>query len=69
MDQVIPSHLRDHVFVYIDDLLVVSTDLDTHFERLQTVAEKLRDANITINVSKSKFLMRSIRYLGHIVGG
>lgn len=69
MDQVIPSHLRDHIFVYIDDLLVVSTDLDTHLERLRAVAENLRDANLTINVSKSKFLMKSIRYLGHIVGG
>lgn len=68
MDRVIPSHLRDHVFVYIDDLLVVSNDLDTHFSRLRVVAESLKRANLTINVAKSKFLMRSIRYLGHIVG-
>lgn len=69
MDVAIPAHLREYVFVYIDDLLVVSADLKTHFERLREVAESLRKANLTINVDKSKFLMTSIKYLGHIVGG
>lgn len=68
MDLVIPAELRDHVFVYIDDLLVVSEDLETHLIRLNLVAEALRSANLTINVDKSKFLMRSIKYLGHIIG-
>lgn len=69
MDLVIPPPLRDHVFVYIDDLLIVSSDLPTHFELLNQVAKALRTANLTINVDKSKFLMKSIRYLGHVVGG
>lgn len=69
MDIVIPSHLREHVFVYIDDLLIVSADMQTHFERLRQVALSLRNANLTINVEKSKFLLKSIIYLGHIVGG
>lgn len=69
MDVVIPAHLREYVFVYIDDLLVVSEDVETHFDRLRQVAESLRNAHLTINVDKSKFLMKSIRYLGHIVGG
>lgn len=69
MDIVIPSELREHVFVYIDDLLVVSSDMDTHFDRLRQVAASLRKANLTINVEKSKFLLKSITYLGHTVGG
>lgn len=68
MDRVIPSALRDFVFVYMDDLLVVSKDFDTHLSRLQSVAKCLRDANLTINVGKSKFCMKEIKYLGHIVG-
>lgn len=68
MDLTIPSELRDRVFVYIDDLLVVSADFETHIKRLEKVAKSLRRANLTINVAKSKFGMRSIRYLGHIVG-
>lgn len=68
MDMVIPSEMRDYIFVYIDDLLIVSADLETHLERLRLVASCLRRANLTINVEKSKFCMRTIRYLGHIVG-
>lgn len=67
MDLVIPSSLREFVFVYIDDLLVVSTDFNTHAERLKEVANCLRRANLTINVEKSHFCMRSIKYLGHVV--
>lgn len=68
MDAVIPSALRDRVFVYIDDLLVVAEDFDSHIERLEIVAKCLKRANLTINVEKSKFCMRSLKYLGHIIG-
>lgn len=33
MDRVIPSALPEFIFVYIDDLLVVSADFNTHMER------------------------------------
>lgn len=55
MDLVIPSANRDFIFVYIDDLLIVSADFPTHLERLNLVASSLRRANLTINVDKSKF--------------
>lgn len=68
MDKVMGGDLRDSVFVYIDDLLIVSTNFETHLTHLRTVAERLRNANLTINVAKSKFMMREIRYLGYLVG-
>lgn len=68
MDRTIPSALRESVFVYIDDLLIVSADFRTHLERLKVVAESLQKAQLTINIEKSVFMMRSIKYLGHIVG-
>lgn len=67
MDLAIPSELRDYVFVYIDHLLIVSADLETHLERLRIVAPCLRRANLTINVEKSKLCIWSIKFLGHIV--
>lgn len=30
MDQIIPSGLRNQVFVYLDDLLICTSDFDTH---------------------------------------
>lgn len=68
MDRVIGQELREFVFVYIDDLMIVSSDFDTHISRIKSVAECLRKANLTINVTKSKFAMREIKYLGYIVG-
>lgn len=67
MDRVIPQELRSFVFVYMDDLLVVSQDFGAHMDRLRVVARCLREANLTINVAKSKFCMKEIRYLGHLV--
>lgn len=68
MDKAIPSCLREFVFVYIDDLLVVSADFETHLSRLRSVADCLRKANLTINIEKSKFVMREVAYLGYIIG-
>lgn len=68
MDRVIPSHLRSRVFVYLDDLLVLSDDFDSHLILLREVALCLCKANLTINISKSKFCMTEVRYLGFIVG-
>lgn len=68
MDRVISPELREFVFVYIDDLMIVSADFEAHVQRLRAVAECLRKANLTINVEKSKFAMREIKYLGYIVG-
>lgn len=68
MDKVIGPELRESVFVYIDDLLIVSADFESHVNRIREVAKRLRTANLTINVSKSKFAMREIKYLGYIVG-
>ncbi|XP_059221494.1 uncharacterized protein LOC131996064 [Stomoxys calcitrans] len=69
MDRVIPAALRDRVFVYLDDLLVVSPDFDTHMGLLERVANCLSNAGLTINVAKSKFCFKELRYLGYIVGG
>ncbi|XP_017486925.1 PREDICTED: RNA-directed DNA polymerase homolog [Rhagoletis zephyria] len=50
MDKVISSRLREHVFVYIDDLLICSPDFDSHLVHLAEVAECLAGAGLTINL-------------------
>lgn len=68
MDMVIPHEYHDRIFVYIDDLLIVSPDFDSHLALLDLTAKRLRDAGLTINVEKSKFCLREIKYLGYIIG-
>lgn len=52
MDKVIPYRLHGKIFVYLDDLLIISATYD----------------ELTINVEKSHFLLREIKYLGYLVG-
>lgn len=68
MDKVVPTSLRDRVFVYLDDLLVVSKNFSEHITLLTEVANRLNKAGLTINISKSRFCCKESKYLGHIVG-
>lgn len=68
MDKVIPQELKETVFVYLDDLLVVSTDFNSHLESLKIVADCLKKAGLTINIQKSNFCFKEVNYLGFVIG-
>lgn len=68
MDKVIPYEVKESIFVYLDDLLVVSPDFDSHMTQLKLVAQRLREAGLTINVGKSNFCFKQVNYLGYLVG-
>jgi len=53
MDKVIPPDLRNEVFVYLDDLLVVSDTIETHMKVLSAVAKQIKIAGLTLNVEKT----------------
>lgn len=69
VDKVIPVHLRDRVHPYIDDLLVTTETLEEHFSLLLDIADRLKKAGLTVNMDKSKFLLKEIEFLGYVVGG
>lgn len=68
MDQLIPPELRHCVFGYLDDLIIVSEDFPTHLEVLVRISSQFRNANLTLNISKSKFCVTQVNYLGYIIG-
>lgn len=68
MDRVIPEELKSNVFVYLDDLLIISANFEEHLKLLTKVAECLGKANLTIGLNKSRFCFRELKYLGFIVG-
>ncbi|GAB0086702.1 Zinc finger, CCHC-type [Sergentomyia squamirostris] len=53
------------VIVFMDDVLIASTSLDECIETLQVFMERLREANLTLNLDKCKFFQTSVTYLGH----
>lgn len=68
MDKVFPVSMRDHLSVYLDDLLVFSNSFEEHLSDLTEVARRLRLAGLTVNMQKSRFCYREVKYLGHIIG-
>lgn len=56
-----------NVFCYLDDIIVVSKDFNGHVSLLLRVLDKLRQANLTINLEKCKFFRSQLKYLGYVV--
>lgn len=55
------------VFAYLDDIIIVSNDFDSHVSILLRVLEKLKQANLTINLEKCQFFRSQLKYLGYVV--
>ena len=66
------SHLRGLWFiiscykVYLDDILIHSTDASPHADHLSLVFHKLQSAGLTLRGSKCHIGMYSVSYLGHV---
>ena len=54
-------------FVYLDDLILVSKDVDSHFHKLSQVLQKFTEAGLKLNITKCQFLHSRIEFLGHVV--
>ena len=62
--------LKDLPFAmaYLDDIIIYSSTPEEHLEHIRTVFEKLRDAKLSMKLSKCHFFAKEIQYLGHILG-
>lgn len=55
------------VAVYIDDILIYSTDETTHRETTHEVLQRLEEYNLYLKPEKCKFDCDRIEYLGMII--
>lgn len=55
------------VFVFVDDVIIVSNNYEQHIALLRRVLDKLKMANLTINFTKSQFFRTQLKYLGYVV--
>ena len=53
--------------MFIDDILVYSKDQEDHDTRLRVVLETLRKEQLYAKLSKCKFWLREVSFLGHII--
>ena len=53
--------------VYCDDIIVYSSDFNSHLSDLQKVFDRLCAAGLTLKPSKCSFAVPSVKYLGHVL--
>ncbi|KAG5875773.1 hypothetical protein JTB14_022482 [Gonioctena quinquepunctata] len=57
----------EHVFVYLDDIVIVTSTFEQHLQILEEAFRRLREANLTVSVDKCQFFRPEMRYLGYVV--
>lgn len=67
IDAVLGADLQPSVFVYLDDIIIVSQSFDSHLATLSKVLERLHVAGLTVNFEKCKFCRPELKYLGFVV--
>lgn len=61
--------LNEFSCAYLDDVAIFSHTWSEHLDHLSQVLTRIRDAGLTIKVSKCQFALAEVSYLGHRVGG
>ncbi|UYV84182.1 hypothetical protein LAZ67_X001460, partial [Cordylochernes scorpioides] len=57
----------DFAFVYLDYILVASKTEEENYSHLETLFSRLNSYGLRINLSKSKFLVQEIDFLGYLI--
>lgn len=57
-----------HTGAYIDDLITWSDSWEEHIKDVETLFQRLTQANLTVNLNKSDFGCATVTYLGYVIG-
>ena len=52
MEKVVPQELRESIFVYLDDLLIMSENFDEHIRLLEILSKHLHRAKLMNNLEE-----------------
>ena len=67
MDLVFSDLLGQCVMVFIDEIVIYSSDLTEHIKHLETVFERLAQYGLQIKAEKCKFAMEEIKLIGFVL--
>ena len=65
MNQLFSGNIWNFVFVYLDDLLIVSRSFQEYLEHVEKVLTRLEEAGLRLKPSKCAFAQEKVEYLGH----
>jgi len=55
------------LLIYLDDLIIYSTTIEEHIERLDKVFTRLKEHGLKLKGKKCHFFKPQVKYLGHII--
>jgi hypothetical protein len=67
MNRVLAPYLDQFVVVFIDDILIFSKSEDEHLQHLETVLRTLKEQQLYLKLSKCRFGLQEVEFLGHVV--
>jgi hypothetical protein len=67
VNKVFMEYLDKFMVVFIDDILVYSRNEEEHEKHLRLVLQKLRENQLYAKLSKSKFWLNEVSFLGHVI--
>jgi len=67
MDTVLMGLNFEICLAYLDDIILFSHDTQSHLKRLETLFQRLREANLKPKPSKCQLLQKRVTFLGYTV--
>ena len=67
LDMVLSKYKWKTCLVYLDDVIIFSKSVEDHITHVDEVLTCLREAGITLKISKCTFFSDKINYLGHVI--
>ena len=55
------------LLLYLDDIVVFSSTVEQHLERLRVVLDRLKNEGLKAKLSKCSFFQKEVHYLGHVI--
>lgn len=67
MERMFGDQRFQSVLLYLDDIVVFSSTVHQHLERLEEVFARLDQQGLKVKLSKCHFFQKQVKYLGHVV--
>jgi hypothetical protein len=67
MNDILFNYLDDFCIAYLNNILIYSKDFLKYYKYVWKILQHLRDADLQVNIKKSKFWITRMKFLGFIV--
>ncbi|KAL6459678.1 hypothetical protein MHYP_G00314370 [Metynnis hypsauchen] len=67
MERVMAGINLQELIAFLDDLIIFSSTLEEHEQRLMTVLKRIADVGLKLSPAKCRFFQTSVNYLGHVI--